>query len=153
VTGPGWTQAVTVGLAEYIATAGLAVWDPSNPYPDGSTGLFYRWLPPGPDRAMVLTPYAVADDPDLTDVELGVQVRTRGAAGETTAPDDLADQLYDLLHGARRVQLGPADAVLISRQSFATFGPDRAGADSADRWERVDNYRIRTARATPNLTD
>lgn len=153
MTDPGWTRAVTVGLAEYIADAGLAEWDPENPYADGATGLFYRWLPPGPDRAVVLTPYAVADDADLADVVLGVQVRTRGAVGDAGAPDDLADALYELLHGARRVVLGPAEVVLIWRQSFAAFGPDRAGADTADRWERVDNYRLQTARSTPNLTD
>lgn len=151
----GYTSRMIRGLAEQLDRLGLATWSPENPYPDGATGVFLRKLPQTPDQAVVLTAYPIGDDdPDLTDTLTGINVRVRGAAGDPDGADDLADAIYEQLHGARLLDLAGILAVLVWRQSTTTLGPDTAaGEDSSRRWERSDNYRVRAARLTPNRTD
>ena len=99
----------------------------------------------GERGAEVLAPDA--DDAGLADVTALVQIRTRG----TTDPrdvDDLADAVFDELHGAYGLMLGTAPRLvhtsLIRRRSSALLGPDQLG-----RHERTDNYYVTASR--PNV--
>ena len=151
----GYTSRMLRGLAELLAARGLALWSPVDPYPDGTVGVFLRKLPQSPDGAVVLAAYPIgADDPDLTDTLTGINVRVRGAVGDPDGADDLADAIYEVLHGAERLDLAGITAALVWRQSTTTLGPDSAmGEDQARRWDRSDNYRVQAARLTPHRTD
>lgn len=151
----GFTSRLLRGVAQWIASTGLASWQPDTPYADGTTGVFLRKIPQTPDRAVTLTAYMVgATEPHLSDVVLGLNVRVRGAAGDPDGADDLADALADLLDGAELLDFAGITAALVWRQSTTSLGPDpTSGQDEARRAERSDNYRVRTARLTAHRTD
>lgn len=146
-----WTTRLLDGMAAYLAAGGAGTWDPGGVFdPDATVPVITRRsLPARPDRAIALAVYVDVDaeDADLNDVIAGVQVRSRG----TTDPDDVedvADAVWQLLHGARMLTLGAgAEAVhttLIRRQSSARLGVDELG-----RFERSCNYYVYAARPSP----
>lgn len=149
----GWTNNLLVGLAEELAARGVARWQPTGAY--AATGLppvFLRALGDRPDAAVSLAAYGDPDyeDAGLSDVVQGVQIRTRAATPD--ACDDLADAIWDVLHGAEMLRLGTGAAqvatTLIRRRSTAALGRDAAG-----RFERVDNYYVNASRPNANRPD
>lgn len=151
----GWTVNLLEGLAAHIAGNGIAAWDPEGVYdPDSAEAVItMRALPDRPDRALALALYGDTDTDDvgLADVTPAVQIRTRG----TTDPrvvDDLADAVWQLLHGATMLTLGSGitavHTTLIHRRSGALLGPDASG-----RHERTDNYYIDAARPNAHRPD
>ncbi|TDD90774.1 minor capsid protein [Actinomadura rubrisoli] len=150
----GWTRNLLVGLAEKLDERGLARWQPTGAYPlDGLPPIFLRTLGDLPDTALALVAYG---DPEtegaggLADVVQAVQMRTRAPAPD--AVDDLADAIWDELHGAEMLRLGTGPAqiatTLIYRRSSAPLGQDEQG-----RYERTDNYYVTAARPTANRPD
>lgn len=150
----GWTRNLLVGVAEELAARGIARWQPTGAYPlAGLPPVFLRTLPDDPDAAVALAAYG---DPDaegaggLSDVVQAVQIRTRAATPD--AVDDLADQIWDELHGAEMLRLGTGPAqiatTLIYRRSTALLGADPRG-----RYERTCNYYIQASRPTANRPD
>lgn len=139
----GWTSDFLTGLAQYLADSQVGVWRPTGPpYGPAETGIVIAAMPPAPDRVVCLTDYPVEDHISEADVTVGVQIRTRG----TTDPRDvadLADAIYDLLHGATGMVLGGVSVVQVYRQSYT-----RLGRDEADRFERSDNYYVDAMRPT-----
>jgi len=95
----GYQTNLLTGLAAYIAAAGIGTWDPTTPYGDTETGITLYTMPQKPDRIICLSAYGVSDDPSLSDSVLGVQVRCRWGAEDPRYADDLADAIFDLLHG------------------------------------------------------
>lgn len=148
---PGWTTTLLEGLAAHIAGAGIAEWTPGGTYDPDQAGavVALRALPDGPDRAIALATYPVADGDDagLADTITAVQVRTRGTQDPRTV-DDLADAVFDLVHGAAMLTLGTVHTSLIRRQSGGLIGPDERG-----RHERTDNYYVYAARPNAHRTD
>lgn len=147
----GWTVDLLEGLAEHLAAADVAEWNPDGTYdPDTAAAVItMRALPAAPDRALALALYGDTDTDDagLSDVTALVQVRTRG----TTDPrvvDDLSDAVFDLVHGATMLTLGPVHTTLIRRRSNALLGPDEHG-----RHERTDNYYVMAARPNAHRPD
>lgn len=146
----GWTDDLLTGVAEHLAAHGVARWQPSGAYdPAGLPPITLRALPDQPDLAIALGDYTEVDTEDagLSDVTVGVQIRSRGTADPATV-EGLADQVWELLHGARMVALGSAPRLvhtsLIYRRSTALLGTDRTG-----RFERACNYYVTASR--PNV--
>jgi hypothetical protein len=142
------TRAVLVGLAEYLATSGVGVWevDPATGYAPTDTAITIGALPAAPDAAIALTAYPLADDYSLSDSVIGVQVRTRTAGENPLDVEDLADAVFNFLHGLASVDL-PTGAHVVSsaRRSGVSLGTDQTG-----RWMRSDNYALTIHAPTRN---
>ncbi|TYK47155.1 minor capsid protein [Actinomadura decatromicini] len=154
MTADGWTTNLVVGLASHLAAAGIVRWQPTGAYaPTGLPPVFLRSLGDAPDVAVALAPYGdpETEDAGLSDVVQAVQVRTRGTTDPVTA-DNLADAIWDELHGAEMLRLGEGEAMvattLIRRRSTAVLGADAAG-----RYERVCNYYIQASRPNRHRPD
>lgn len=149
----GWTNRLLVGLAELLDERGVARWQPTGAYAAaGAPPVFLRALGDKPDAAVALAAYGDPDyeDAGLSDVIQGVQIRTR--ANTPDAVDDLADAIWEEIHGAEMLRLGTAPNViattLIRRRSTAALGRDAAG-----RFERADNYYVNASRPNANRPD
>ncbi|MFC4912590.1 minor capsid protein [Actinomadura gamaensis] len=143
-----WTNDLLAGLAAHLAAAGIGQWKPVGTYDPASAvpAITLRTLPDRPDRAIALDLFADvdADDAGLADVLAAVQIQTRGTRDPSDV-DDLADAIWDRLHGAQMLTLdtGPAavHTTLIRRRSS-----DRLGADEHGRYLRSCNYYVNAAR-------
>lgn len=134
------------GVAELLAAEGIGTYDPSGTLPEDGTGIVLGRVPDGPDRALGLTPYPVADD-DSTDSVTGIQARMRAG---TNALDvvALADDVFTVLHNRRSYLLRGVWVEISWRNSQAWIGQDTRG-----RMELVANYYFRTVRSGPHLSD
>ncbi|MEV8353196.1 minor capsid protein [Streptomyces niveus] len=132
------------GVAELIAAEGVGTYDPSGVLPDDGTGIVLGRLPDGPDRAIGLTTYPVADD-DSTDSVTGVQARLRAGTNPLDVLD-LADALFTVLHNRRSWTARGVWVEISWRNSEAWIGQDQRG-----RMERSANYYLRTVRSGPHL--
>lgn len=143
-----WTNDLLSGLAEHLGTAGVGLWDPIGPYPTGGTVpvITLRTLPDQHDRAISLDLFADvdADDPGLSDVLAAVQIQTRGGRDPSDV-DDLADQIWDVLHGAQMLTFG-AGAAAVHTTLVRRRSSDRLGTDDHGRYLRSCNYYINAAR-------
>ncbi|MGD6750992.1 minor capsid protein [Streptomyces sp. BH105] len=140
----GYTNSLTDGLASLIAGAGLAVYRPNGIYTTGETGITIAIMPDTPDGVICLTPYPV-EDTDLTDTVTGIQVRMRQGR-DPRLVEQLAEDIFDLLHNRRGLVLGGINVALIWRQSQAPMGQDAHG-----RQEISANYYARATRTSPHL--
>lgn len=127
------------GLAQMLADAGVVTYNSDGtPYTAGQTGLFFKDMPPDPDRVVVLTPFgANSDQPLITLGHQPVQVRCRGTADPLDV-DTLADAVFTVLHGATNLTFGSVHVVQILRTNSIPLGMD----EQSLRWERSDNYGI-----------
>ncbi|MFB4320671.1 minor capsid protein [Actinomadura sp. 21ATH] len=142
-----WTEDLLAGLAAHLAAQGVGQWQPAGAYTTATPPpITLRTLPDAFDRAYAIGAYVEVEleDAGLSDVTVGVQVRSRG----TTDPDSVeeaADAVWGVLHGARMLTLGTGDArvytSLIYRRSTALLGVDRQG-----RYERSCSYFIHASR-------
>ncbi|MCX5362877.1 minor capsid protein [Streptomyces sp. NBC_00124] len=128
------------GLARELAEAGVATYRPTGVYASTETAITDTAMPDQPDRAVVLTAYDSADDPDLTDCTVFVQVRTR-AGQDPRDVADLDEAAFRVLHGLRDRRYGTARVGLMKRDNSASMGRDSAG-----RFERTSNYTLRGQR-------
>ncbi|MGW3572176.1 minor capsid protein [Streptomyces sp. NPDC000941] len=135
-----YTPDLLDGLAQLIADQGIAVYRPDGVYTVSETGLTVAVMPDNPDRIVALTAYPV-EDTHLTDAITGVQVRVR-ASRDPREADQLADALFDLLHGREHFVAGGIHIGLCWRQSQGPLGQDQLG-----RMELAANYYLRTTRA------
>lgn len=132
------TEDVLTGVAELIAAAGIAEWDPSGTYPTTSTGIFLKTMPDGagiPDRAVALNLIPVTANPSIPFGSSFLQVACRGVRNDPLDVDRLADPIFDILHGVTGRVLGSAR---IAQLLFHTAAP--MGQDANTRWERADKY-------------
>lgn len=130
----GRTADLTVGLAEFLASAGIGTWSPSGVFSSGQTAITTKAVPPSPDRVVALTPYTVTDEVRGHRVQ-GMQVRTRGMPGQPLDVDDLDDAVYAELHAREGLVLGGVKVHLAYRASAGTLG-----ADGDHRTENTANY-------------
>lgn len=137
----GYTTDLLTGLAEHIAGAGIGVWRTAGAYAADETGIVLDVVPQSPDNVIVLSAYSVSDDRVHADSVTGVQIRTRTEGQDPRPTDDLADDIFGLLHGASGLTLGGVAVQLVYRQSWAPLG-----ADQNQRHERSDNYYLETWR-------
>jgi len=146
----GWTTDVLEGLAQHLAAnIDGAAFRPDGPaYTTTEIGIVIGRVPAAPDRVIVLNTYPVRSGA-LSDITLGLQVRVRGPKTADPRPvQDLTDAVYELLHGANQLTLGPALCALVWRQSWAWLGADDNGRE-----ETTSNFYAETAQASAHVTD
>lgn len=145
----GFTTTLLTGLAQRLdADPDVdVVWRPTGVYQAGEAGVFIRAVPPSPDRVVVLSAYAVTDNAGLANDITGVQVRCRGTRDPRVA-DDLADAIFDALHGAEHLTLGGIAVPKVWRNSHAPIGVDANG-----RHETSSNYYLHVTRPSAHRVD
>lgn len=141
----GYTTDLLTGLAELLASKGIGVWSPDAAYTAAQTGIVLDVVPQSPAAVIVLSGYSVTDHPTQADTVTGVQIRTRTNSQDPRPTDDLADDIFDELHGLHDVVIGGISVQQIRRTSWTPLGPDRG-----QRHERSDNYYLETWRPGPN---
>ncbi|MEV4806763.1 minor capsid protein [Nonomuraea sp. NPDC049421] len=141
-----WTRTLLSGLAEHLAASGAGTWHPNGIYAAHEVAITIGGLPAAPDTAITLAVYGVGpggDDPTDPDSHVLVQARIR-AGQDPRAVDDLADAVFDALHGLSDVVLD--SGVLLLQALRTVVAP--LGVDGSGRWERADSYAIRVHRPT-----
>jgi len=142
----GFQTNLAVGVAELLAGASVATWRPTGAYLAGEVGIFLKKIPQEPDGAVSLTLYPVSDDPSLPDSVLGLQVLTRAAGADPRPVDDLADAIFDVLHGRHDFDLPTGVRVVQALHQ----GGGTLGQDDLNRWGRSDNYYLTVCRPSLN---
>jgi hypothetical protein len=143
-----FTGDVLKGLAQYLEDGGVGTYEPTGAYPvSADAPIFLGDMPGTPDRVIVLSAYVIDDDPSLPDSAVGVQARTRGAAGSPGSVDDLDDAVFDRLHGARGITAGTVRITQILRRSGTPLG-----RDGNRRFERSSNFYVTAARPSLHRT-
>ena len=145
----GFTTDFLEGLAVYLAAGGLgATYNTSGVYTVLQTGIKLGDLPQEPDRLIALTAYGVSDSPTLSDSVVGAQVVCRWSGEDPRPVDDLADAIFNLVHGMRNVTL-PTGVVVVQcyRNSQSSLGQD-----VNHRWMNVANYYATVHRPSANRT-
>lgn len=131
---------ILVGLAQWLEDQGLATWEPSGAYtlPASPPPVFLDDMPTEPDELIVVsvgtTPGTVANS---TDVVAAVQIRTRGAVGDTQSVHAIADPIRGALQALRATTWTGPDlwVPLAAHTSTASLGRDANRRDL-----RSDNY-------------
>jgi hypothetical protein len=142
-----FTRDLLTGVAELLAAADIADWNPDGLYTSTQTALTIGGLPPSPDRAISLAVYGTGrggDDVTEPDSNVQVQARIRGSADPRVA-DDLADDVFDHLHGLANVRLSTGVWLLLAQRRIVA-PLDR---DSSGRWGRADSYELLVVRPSP----
>lgn len=132
------TRDLLTGYAALIATAGIAVWNPSGVYRTTDTGIYVKTMPDGdtiPDRCVVLNVVPLTDDISMPVGRVMIQVAGRGARGNPFDVDDILDPIFDLLQGRTGDTFGSTTVDQIFRQSSVPMGQDTQA-----RWTRADKY-------------
>ncbi|MGV9662580.1 minor capsid protein [Nocardia niigatensis] len=131
------TRTFVDALARYLASAGLARYEPTGPYLDGSApAVFFNQLPDSPDTAVAITVYDELFDRDDHNPDLFVQLRWRAAGLDPRDVDELADNASRALHDRTHIQLANGVRVLLCRRRIRGL----ALPDSNARFERSDSY-------------
>lgn len=133
-----WTSDLLRGLAQYLADAGIGVvYSSTVPYQPWDTGVFFKALPTGPDRAVAVTAYSAIDEPKISLTSVRVQFWFRGKVNDSLDVDDLGDAVFSAVQGLEHRQFGTAHVVQALRVSSIQLG-----ADGSKRSERSDNYQL-----------
>lgn len=143
-----FTTDVLEGVAQWLSSAGIGTWRSTGVYTADETGIVLRAQPQTPDRVLTLSTYSLSDDPSLSDSVVGLQVITRWGGGDPRPNDDLADQVFDLLHGATQVDLSTGLRVVQALHRSGTS----LGQDANQRWRTSSNYALDVYRPSPNRT-
>jgi hypothetical protein len=144
----GFSTNLLTGLAAALQTASLGTWNPSGAYTALQTGITLGKVPQEPDRIITLTAYALADDPALSDSQVGVQVRTRWSGSDPRPVDDLDDSIFSLWHGKCGLVLTTGITVV----QLLRISGTSLGQDANQRWCRTSNYRATVHRPSANRT-
>jgi hypothetical protein len=146
----GFTTDLLTGIAALMAAddAVDATYRTTGSYTASETGVRFGDIPQKPDRVITLSGYPVTDDPALSDSVIGLQVRCRWGGSDRQPSDDLADAVFDLLHGlsGRTLSTG-VRIVSCKRVSGSTLGQDANG-----RWSNVQNFYLAVHRPSVNRT-
>ena len=149
ITPKGFTTRMLEGLATRLGDAGIGRWipDPDTPYEATDIAIVTNGLPITPDQSISLTAYLTVEQASNAISDMRVQIRFRGSPRAPNASNDLADAVFDNLHGARYVDLntGQPGFRQVKRVSSLPMGEDMNG-----RAERVDNYEFSGVRYTAN---
>lgn len=126
------------GIAQMLDDAAVATYrSDGSAYLPGETAVFFKNMPADPDRVVVLSTYgANSDQPEITLGRQPVQVKVRGNLTPATDVDDIADAIFDVLHGATDLTFGAMHVVQILRESNMPMPMDA----QSRRWLRSDNY-------------
>lgn len=140
----GYTTQLLTGIATLLDAEGVGTYDEAAVITDPDTGIFRASMPAEPNRAIALNAYPV-EDSDLTVAVTGVQIRMR-AGRDPGAVDDLADEVWAVLHNRQHYDVSGVHVEISWRQSQAWIGKDDHG-----RMELTSNFYFRTVRSGPHL--
>ncbi|NRQ35983.1 hypothetical protein HII36_29735 [Nonomuraea sp. NN258] len=119
---------------------------------DGGLGgtIFHTVLPPEPDVAIAAALYG-GDESDSRNPwsEPRIQVRVRGTSTDAGVAEQLAQDVYDAVHGLGARELTPGGTWLQLAVGVQA-GPVYIGPDANDRHEYTVNFRVDLDRPTPN---
>lgn len=147
----GFTTDLLTGLAAYLALPanGLkATYKTSGAYTALQTGIVLGELRPEPDRQIALSAYPVSSDPSLSDSVVGVQIIARWEGRDPRPSDDLADDIFDILHGKTHLVL--STGITIVQILHASGAP--LGWDENQRRSVSANYHVTVHRPSDNRT-
>lgn len=131
-----FSESVFSGVAQLLADAGIGEYSSSGLFAADAVAIVDKVLPASPDNAVALAQYPVSDSPSLSDSVIGLQVRTRAAGDDSRPVDEIADAIFDQLHGlADKTLAGGVRIVFSERRSGLA-----AAKDAQHRWDRTDNY-------------
>lgn len=143
------TSDVLTGIAQLIAGAGLATWNPNGVYTTSQTGILMKIMADGdtvPDRLLVLNLVPLTDEISNPLGRSMLQIAGRGARNNPLDVDALMDPVFDLLHGRTGDVFGSTTVVQMFRYSSVPMGED-----SLIRSERADKYYLDIAAAPTAL--
>lgn len=144
----GFTTDLLTGLAVELQAAGIGSWDEAGIYADSETGIVLGNVPQSPPRIITLSAYGVSDHPTLSDSVVGVQVRCRWEGEDPRPVDDLADRVYNHLHGKVAMELTTGVVIIqCLRQSASPLGQD-----ANKWWSNVQNFYASVWRPSTNRT-
>ena len=144
----GYQTNLLTGVAQLLAAASVGTWSPSGTYASSDVAIVLKVIPETPDTIIALSTYPVSSDPSLSDSVTGLQILTRSAGQDPRAVDDLADLIFDQIHGLRDTTLGTG----IRLVQCLHHGGGSLGQDALQRWSRSDNYYVTTHRPSLNRT-
>lgn len=145
----GFTSDLLTGLAAYLHAAAIGTYKASGAYAATDTAIVLGDIPQDPDNVITLGAYGVSDDVSLSDSVIGVQVRCRAAGADPCPADDMADGIFDLLHGATNLTLAGGVRLV---QCLLHSGPASLGQDANGRWSCVQNFYCTVHRPSTNRT-
>lgn len=143
------TSDILTGVAQLIAGAGIATWNPNGVYTLSQTGILMKIMADGagvPDRVVVLNLVPLTDDISLPLGRSMLQVAGRGIRNQPLDVDALMDPIFDLLHGRTGDVFGTVTVVQMFRTSSVPMGED-----ALTRSERADKYFLDVAAAPTAL--
>jgi len=143
--GVGFEVTLLTAIGQYLETRGIGKWSTTPGTLD--TAITVDALAASPDRGIALTLYPV-EDTGGTGSTVGLQVRFRGAAGNRSAVKNIADNVFDALHGLEHITWGGIPIIRVWRQSGAYLG-----TDANNRSESTANYYIECIRSGTNRSD
>lgn len=94
-------------------------------------------LPSSPDEAIALNLYDAEDLVEAARSDVRVQAMCRGKAGDSLSGADVADQVFDILHGAEGLWFDDLHVAQCYRLSVVPLG-----IDTSKRSTRADNYEL-----------
>lgn len=139
------TNDILTGIAQLIAGAGIAVWNPNGAYQLTDTGILMKIMADGagvPDRVVVLNLVPLTDEISNPLGRSMLQVAGRGLRNQPLDVDALLDPIFDLLHGRKGDVFGSVTVVQMFRTSSVPMGED-----ALVRQERSDKYYLDVAAA------
>ncbi|OYV64455.1 MAG: hypothetical protein B7X07_06370 [Actinobacteria bacterium 21-64-8] len=143
------TSDVLTGIAQLIAGAGIATWNPTGSYALTDTGILMKIMADGtgvPDRVVVLNLIPLTDEVSNPLGRSMLQVAGRGLRNDPLDVDALMDPIFDLLHGRTGDVFGTVTVVQMFRTSSVPMGED-----ALTRSERADKFYLDIAAAPTAL--
>lgn len=128
---------LATGVAVLLDAEDIGVWRPDGVYAPHEIGITYRARPATPKQIIALSPYPISDSVNLSQSVIGLQVIARSPGRDPRGMDDIADAVFDLLHGMQQARLTTGVLVTHSRRvSSLSLGQEPANG----LWTRSDNY-------------
>lgn len=131
----GVAEDISVGFAQIIDAADIAVFNAGGIYADSDTGVVFKAVPAKPDRLVTVTVVPLTDEIAAPQGQVMVQLRYRGLPGEPLDVDALADNIKPLFHGLTNTVMGAHTVVQCDRRQSVPLGQD-----DLKRWSRADQF-------------
>lgn len=139
----GWAQELVA--APFAAAFSLA-WQLTGQYDAGDWGIWTPTMPTDPDKAVVLTPSVIGNDPTRPQTQMGLQIRVRGARNNKSSVLALDGAICDWLLGLYPVTL-PND---IRVSTLIQTSSGSMGTDDSNRLTWSSRYSANTHRPSPH---
>lgn len=143
----GFQINLLTGVGELLDTAGVGRWLTSGTYVATDVAITIDQLPTGHAQAVTMGFYPVEDSAG-TDSIVGIQFWIRGSPKNRQSAKNIADGLFNALHGLESTNIAGIPIIRIWRQSGASLG-----MDGNDRQELTENYYFQLTRTGTHRSD